>query len=66
MLNGIGDTLKMDLAALMILFSMPMIFAMRIMEPRSQKLMKCVQTISYLPRFASTGVLISMISAIST
>lgn len=56
----------MDLAALMILFPMPMIFAMRLNEPRGQKLMKCVQTISYLPRFASTGVLISMISAIST
>lgn len=60
----IGNTLKLNLVALVILFPMPMIFALMLRELRSQRFMKAVQTISYLPHFVSTVVLVSMISTI--
>lgn len=62
----IGNTLKLNLAALFILFPMPLIFALLLNELRSAKFMKLVQTISYLPHFVSTVVLVSMISTIAS
>ena len=60
----IGNTLKLNLVALVILFPMPMIFAILLNELRSAKFMKAVQTISYLPHFVSTVVLVSMVTTI--
>ena len=60
----IGNTLKLNLTALVFLFPMPMFFALMLKELRSTKFMKFVQTISYLPHFVSTVVLVSMITTI--
>ena len=46
------------------LFPMPVIFAIMLNEMRNVKFMKFVQTISYLPHFVSTVVLVSMITTI--
>lgn len=62
----IGNTLKLNLAALIILFPMPMVFALLLNELRNARFMKLVQTISYLPHFVSTVVLVSMISTIAS
>lgn len=64
LLNYIGNTLKLNIAALVILFPMPVIFAIMLNEMRNVKFMKFVQTISYLPHFVSTVVLVSMITTI--
>ena len=64
LLNYIGNTLKLNLSALVFLFPMPLIFALLLNELRSAKFMKAVQTVSYLPHFVSTVVLVSMISTI--
>lgn len=60
----IGNTLKLNFAALIFLFPMPMIFALMLNELRSAKFTKLVQTISYMPHFVSTVVLVSMITTI--
>lgn len=60
----IGNTLKLNFAALIFLFPMPMIFALMLNELRSAKFTKVVQTISYMPHFVSTVVLVSMITTI--
>ena len=64
LITYIGNTLKLNLVALVILFPMPMIFAILLNELRSAKFMKAVQTISYLPHFVSTVVLVSMVTTI--
>lgn len=60
----IRNTLKLNVAALVILFPMPLIFALMLKELRNAKFLKVVQTISYLPHFVSTVVLVSMITTI--
>lgn len=55
LLNYIGNTLKLNIAALVILFPMPVIFAIMLNEMRNVKFMKFVQTISYLPAFRLHG-----------
>lgn len=64
LLNYIGNTLKLNLSALLFLFPMPVIFALLLGELRSARFMKAVQTVSYLPHFVSTVVLVSMIGTI--
>lgn len=66
LITYICNTLRLNLAALFILFPMPLIFALLLNELRSAKFMKLVQTISYLPHFVSTVVLVSMISTIAS
>ena len=61
LLNYIGNTLKLNIAALVILFPMPVIFAIMLNEMRNVKFMKFVQTISYLPHFISMVVMCSII-----
>lgn len=61
LLNYIVNTLKLNLSALIFLFPAPMIFAILLNELRLAKYKKAVQTISYLPHFVSTVVLVSMI-----
>ena len=48
----------------MVLFPLPMIFAILLNELQSNRFKKTVQTISYLPHFVSTVVLVSMITTI--
>lgn len=64
LLRYIGNTLKLNVAALVILFPLPLVFALMLKELRNAKFLKVVQTISYLPHFVSTVVLVSMITTI--
>lgn len=64
LLTYIGNTLKLNFAALVLLFPAPLVFALALKELRSRRFMKTVQTVSYLPHFVSTVVLVSMISTI--
>ncbi len=64
LLNYIGNTLKLNLSALVFLFPAPMIFAILLNELRSTRFMKAIQTVSYLPHFVSTVVLVSMITTL--
>jgi putative aldouronate transport system permease protein len=61
LLQYIGNTLKLNFSALLFLFPAPLIFAILLNELRGNRLKKAVQTISYLPHFVSTVVLVSMI-----
>ena len=49
LMTYIGNTLKLNFAALFILFPAPLIFALALKELRSKRFMKTVQTVSYLP-----------------
>ena len=64
LMTYIGNTLKLNFAALVLLFPAPLVFALALKELRSKRFMKTVQTVSYLPHFVSTVVLVSMISTI--
>ena len=57
----IWNTLKLNVWALVVLFPAPVIFAILLNELNSVHYKKLVQTISYLPHFISTVVLVSMI-----
>jgi putative aldouronate transport system permease protein len=61
LMSYIGNTLKLNLSALIFLFPSPMIFAIMLNELGRPKYKKTVQTISYLPHFVSTVVLVSTI-----
>lgn len=61
LMSYIGNTLRLNLSALIFLFPAPMIFAILLNELRGSGFKKGVQTISYLPHFVSTVVLVSMI-----
>jgi ABC-type polysaccharide transport system, permease component len=61
LMNYILNTLKLNLSALVFLFPAPMIFAILLNEISGRRFKKTVQTISYLPHFVSTVVLVSMI-----
>lgn len=62
--NYIKNTLTLNLWSLLIVFPAPLVFAILLNEVRQQKYKKIVQTISYMPHFVSTVVLVSMISNI--
>lgn len=64
LLNYIFNTLKLNFSALLFLFPAPMIFAILLNELQSTRFKKTVQTISYLPHFVSTVVLVSMITTL--
>lgn len=64
LLHYIGNTLKLNISAVIFLFPLPMIFAILLNELRNVPFKKTVQTISYLPHFVSTVVLVSMIMTI--
>ncbi len=61
LMTYILNTLKLNVSALIFLFPTPMIFAILLNELRRAKFKKTVQTISYLPHFVSTVVLVSTI-----
>ena len=64
LMKYITNTLRLNISALVFLFPLPMIFAIMLNELRSIHFKKTVQTISYLPHFVSTVVLVSMIMTI--
>lgn len=66
---GMGDfwraffnTLTLSITNLVINFPIPIIFAILLNELRSLRFKKLVQTVSYMPRFISTVVVISILS----
>jgi len=64
LLKYIGNTLKLNISALVFLFPAPLVFAILLNELRGAKFKKTIQTISYLPHFVSTVVLVSMITTL--
>lgn len=60
----VGNTLILNLEQLLIAFPITIIFALLLNEIRRARFKKLVQTVSYLPHFISTVVLVTMISTI--
>lgn len=60
----IKNTLTLNLLSLVIVFPAPLVFAILLNEVTCAPYKKLVQTISYLPHFISTVVLVSMINTI--
>lgn len=61
LMTYIMNTLKLNVSALVFLFPAPIVFAILLNELRRPGYKKLVQTVSYLPHFVSTVVLVSMI-----
>lgn len=61
LVSYITNTLSLNIWALIVLFPAPVIFAILLNELQGTHFKKMVQTISYLPHFISTVVLVSMI-----
>jgi putative aldouronate transport system permease protein len=64
LMQYIGNTLRLNISALVFLFPAPVIFAILLSLLRRRGFGRTVQTISYLPHFVSTVVLVSMISTL--
>lgn len=60
--NAFKNTLLLSILNLVINFPIPIIFAVMLNEVRSPKFKKTLQTVSYMPRFVSTVVVIAIIS----
>ena len=58
----IRNTLTLNTLSLMICFPAPLVFALLLNEVRNVPYKKIVQTVSYMPHFVSTVVLVSMIN----
>lgn len=58
------NTFTLAISNLAINFPIPIIFALLLNELRSVKFKKLVQTVTYMPRFVSTVVVISMVTEI--
>jgi putative aldouronate transport system permease protein len=61
-LKYIGNTLWLNMWALLILSPAALVFALLLNEVRERKLKLVIQTISYLPHFISTVVVVSLIN----
>lgn len=61
LMTYIINTLRLNISAIIFLFPAPLIFAILLNEIAFPRFKKTVQTISYLPYFVSTVVLVSMI-----
>lgn len=62
--RAFGNTLVLAVSNLIVNFPIPIIFALLLNELASFKFKKLVQTVTYMPRFISTVVVISMIMEI--
>jgi putative aldouronate transport system permease protein len=62
-LRYIGNTLRLNMWALLFLAPAPLVFALLLNELRWKSFKKMVQTVSYLPHFISTVVLVSLINS---
>lgn len=60
-LRLLGNTLAINIMAIILGFPMPIIFALMLNECRSKLFKTSVQTISYLPHFVSTVVIAGMV-----
>ena len=60
----IRNTLSLNILSLLICFPAPLVFALLLNEVRSLPYKKFVQTVSYMPHFISTVVLVSIINNI--
>lgn len=58
--NALKNTLVLSISNLLVNFSIPIIFAILLNEVTCIKFKKMVQTVSYMPRFISTVVVISI------
>jgi len=62
--NVVSNTIILNLYSIIFVFPAPIILALMINEIRSMKFKRTVQTISYLPWFISTVVVVSLITSI--
>ncbi len=62
--RAFGNTLKLSVLNLIITFPVPVVFALLLNEIQNSRMKKFIQTVSYLPRFFSTVVIVSMMSEI--
>lgn len=60
----VGNTIKISLYSLIAGFPLPIIFALMMNVMRNQRYKKVVQTITYMPHFISTVVLVGMLMQI--
>lgn len=60
--TAFGNTLRVSLKCLIIGFPVPILFALLINRVKMPRFAKAVQTITYIPNFISTVVLVSMMS----
>ncbi len=60
--NALKNTLVLSIGNLIINFPLPIIFAILLNEIKAKKFKKLIQTISYMPRFVSTVVIIAILS----
>lgn len=60
--TAFGNTLRISIKCLIFGFPIPIIFALMINRLKAPKFAKAVQTITYIPNFISTVVLVSMMS----
>jgi len=65
-LHYIRNTLTLNLSAMLLLAPAPMIFALLLNEIRWKKFKLVTQTISYLPHFISTVVIVSFITTFTS
>jgi len=61
----IGNTLKLSLYSIVAGFPLPLVFALVLNVVRSNRYKKTVQTITYMPHFISTVVIVGMIIQIA-
>ena len=59
--NILGNTIKISLYSLIAGFPAPILFALLLNQYRSEKFKKVLQTVTYMPHFISTVVLVGMI-----
>ncbi len=62
--SALKNTLVLSISNLVINFPIPIIFAILLNELKAKRFKKVVQTISYMPRFVSTVVIIAILSEI--
>ena len=60
--NAFKNTLILSLVNLVVNFPIPILFAIMLNEVRALRFKKLVQTVSYMPRFISTVVVIAILS----
>lgn len=62
--RAFSNTIQLSLANLVFTFPVPILFALLLNEIKRHSIKKFIQTVSYLPRFFSTVVIISMMTEI--
>ena len=62
----IGNTFKIGIVSLIFMYPAPILFALLLNEIRNRHYKKIVQTISYIPHFVSTVVLVGMLTGFAS